>query len=56
MIGASNILKAFERNCPCVRMTGEEREELRRLIWEAQKDAADEGRREAQTAVTMRAK
>jgi hypothetical protein len=30
---------AFERNCPGVRMTRDEREELQRLFHECQKDA-----------------
>ena len=33
------FIKAFERNCPNLHMTKEEREELTRLFWECQKEA-----------------
>lgn len=33
--GSMAFVRAFERNCPGVRMSKDEREELARLFWEA---------------------
>ena len=47
MMDRDEFVRAFERNCPRVRMTDEERLELARLFSETQKDAKDRGRSEA---------
>lgn len=46
---AFDFLKAFERNCPGVRMTKEEREELSRLFFECSKWASKKNAPEEQT-------
>lgn len=45
MIGPYNFAQAFKRNCPSVRMTKDEEEELWRLFKECWKAAADEQQR-----------
>lgn len=47
MMDRDEFVRAFERNCPRVRMTDEERTELARLFAEAQKDARDLGHSQA---------
>lgn len=42
-MNADNFARAFERNCPRVRLTDEEREELRRLFQECWKFASQNG-------------
>lgn len=41
----ADFRRAFERNCPHVRLTRDEREELDRLFYEAMRDAMGLARR-----------
>ena len=56
MMDRDEFVRAFERNCPRVRMTDEERTELARLFAETQKDAKDHGRSEAVKEINENAK
>ena len=42
---ANDFVRSFERNCPHVRISKDEREELHRLFWECWKDANKEAAR-----------
>ena len=43
---STDFAKAFQRNCPGVRLTKDEQRELYRLFWECQKWAANKAKQD----------
>lgn len=55
MIGSTAYVKAFERNCRCVRLSRDEREELRRLFFVCWGESETETKQELARRAALKA-